>query len=110
MFYLVDKPVGPSSNQALSHIKRFFSTKKAGHSGTLDPLASGMLIVATDGSTKLLSLLDTSTKKYRFTFDITKTSESLDLGTPLLCLETGHPIFEHPPSEKEIQEALRKFL
>jgi tRNA pseudouridine55 synthase len=82
MFYIVDKPIGPSCNQVLAHLKRFFGIKKAGHSGTLDPLASGMLIVGTEGSTKLLSLLS-DTKTYEFTFDITNTSPSLDTGEPL---------------------------
>lgn len=40
MFYLVDKPVGPSSNQTLLHIRRMFGVKKAGFAGTLDPLAN----------------------------------------------------------------------
>lgn len=90
MLYLVDKPVGPSSNQVLGHLRRYFSTDKAGHTGTLDPLASGLLIVATHGSTKLLSLLDCQSKWYDFTFDISLLSDSLDLGTPTLPLPERH--------------------
>jgi tRNA pseudouridine55 synthase len=85
MFYLVDKPIGPSSNQILAHLKKYFHIRCAGHSGTLDPLASGLLIVATGNSTKLLPLVTTGPKVYEFAFDITQTSDSLDLGTPLIC-------------------------
>jgi tRNA pseudouridine55 synthase len=83
MFYLVDKPIGPSSNQILAHLKKYFHMPSAGHSGTLDPLASGLLIIATGNSTKLLPLVTTGPKVYEFAFDITQTSESLDLGTPV---------------------------
>lgn len=82
MFYLVDKPIGPSSNQLLSHLKKYFGVRRAGHSGTLDPLASGLLIVAIGNSTKLLPYVVGSPKVYEFTFDISRTSDSLDLGTP----------------------------
>ena len=43
---LIDKPLGFSSNQALSKIKWIFSAKKAGHTGTLDPLATGLLPIS----------------------------------------------------------------
>ena len=42
-FLLLDKPVGLSSNKALQRIKKLYAAKKAGHVGTLDPLASGLL-------------------------------------------------------------------
>ncbi len=109
MFYLVDKPVGPSSNQVLGHLRRYFSTDKAGHTGTLDPLASGLLIVATHGSTKLLSMLDNQSKWYEFTFDISRTSDSLDLGTPTFSLPGEHQIFVTPPAVESIGEVLQKF-
>lgn len=110
MFYLVDKPTGPSSNQTLLHIRRMFGTKKAGFAGTLDPLASGLLIVATNGSTKLLSFLEGLDKTYRFTFDITRTSDSLDLGTEPSPLNPDHPVFKHPPTEIDIQDSLEHFI
>ena len=49
---LLDKPLGLSSNQALSRLKRLFSYKKIGHTGCLDPLATGMLPVCFGDSTK----------------------------------------------------------
>ena len=49
---LLDKPVGISSNRALQEAKKAFKAKKAGHAGTLDPLASGLLIVLFGEATK----------------------------------------------------------
>ncbi len=53
--------------------------KKMGHTGTLDPLATGCLLIATDNSTKLISRLENSTKTYIFTVDMSITSPSLDM-------------------------------
>ena len=52
-----------------------------GHTGTLDPHASGCLLIATDDSTKLISRLENSIKRYQFTVDISTTTPSLDLET-----------------------------
>src|ERR1700752_847738 len=49
---LLDKPIGVSSNRALQDVKRIFGAKKAGHAGTLDPLASGLLLVLFGEATK----------------------------------------------------------
>lgn len=81
MFHLVDKPIGVSSFSATARTRRALKAGKAGHTGTLDPLASGLLIIATNGSTKLIPYFDNDRKSYRFTVDFSKTSESLDLGT-----------------------------
>lgn len=88
MFYLVDKPKGISSFSAVARVRRVTKTTKAGHTGTLDPLASGLLIVATNGSTKLIPYFDADRKSYRFTVDFSRTSESLDLGTDTTEVET----------------------
>jgi tRNA pseudouridine55 synthase len=55
--------------------------KRIGHAGTLDPLASGCLLIATGNSTKLLPLLDESEKTYIFSVRIDGSTPSLDLGT-----------------------------
>ncbi|MGQ0545766.1 MAG: tRNA pseudouridine(55) synthase TruB [Betaproteobacteria bacterium] len=61
---LLDKPLGPSSNGVLQEVKRLFGAKKAGHAGTLDPLASGLLIVLFGEATKLAGLLVDQEKEY----------------------------------------------
>lgn len=89
MFHLVDKPVGVSSFSAAARTRRALKAGKAGHTGTLDPLASGLLIIATNGSTKLIPYFEADRKTYRFTVDFSKTSESLDLGTETSDVDCG---------------------
>jgi tRNA pseudouridine55 synthase len=67
---LLDKPVGLSSNAALQQAKRFFKAGKAGHAGTLDPLASGLLIVLFGEATKLAGPLLDDDKEYLATLKL----------------------------------------
>ncbi len=62
----LDKPVGLTSTQAVSRLKRLFNAKKAGHAGTLDPLASGVLPVAFGEATKTVPFVQDGEKAYRF--------------------------------------------
>ena len=78
MFFLIDKPIGMSSFEALKKIRKTLGIKKIGHGGTLDPLATGCMIIATEKSTKLLSLLDHASKDYIFTVKLDGKSDSLD--------------------------------
>lgn len=63
----LDKPIGISSAQAVTQIKRIFGIKKTGHLGTLDPLASGVLPIALDEATKTIPYLSCDLKAYNFT-------------------------------------------
>ena len=62
----LDKPVGVTSTQAVGRLKFLFNAKKAGHAGTLDPLASGVLPVAFGEATKTVSVVQDGMKNYRF--------------------------------------------
>ena len=62
----LDKPVGVTSTQAVGRLKFLFKAKKAGHAGTLDPLASGVLPVAFGEATKTVPIVQEGTKAYRF--------------------------------------------
>jgi tRNA pseudouridine55 synthase len=64
---VLDKPVGMSSTHAVSVVKRLFQAKRAGHAGTLDPLASGVLPIALGEATKTVSFVMEGRKVYRFT-------------------------------------------
>jgi tRNA pseudouridine55 synthase len=64
---ILDKPVGMTSTYAVSRLKRVFNAKKAGHAGTLDPLASGVLPVAFGEATKTVPFVQDGEKAYRFT-------------------------------------------
>jgi tRNA pseudouridine55 synthase len=64
---ILDKPVGMTSTHAVSVVKRLFSAKRAGHAGTLDPLASGSLPIALGEATKTVPFVMDGRKIYRFT-------------------------------------------
>ncbi|MES1940235.1 tRNA pseudouridine synthase B [Salinisphaera sp. T5B8] len=64
---LLDKPLGCSSNAALQRVRRAFDARKAGHTGSLDPLASGLLPVCLGEATKVSSYLLAADKRYRVT-------------------------------------------
>ncbi len=64
---ILDKPVGLTSTQAVGRLKRIFDTGKAGHAGTLDPLASGCLPIAFGEATKTVPFVVDGEKVYRFT-------------------------------------------
>ncbi len=64
---VLDKPVGMTSTHAVSRLKRIFNAKKAGHAGTLDPLASGILPIAFGEATKTVPFVQDGEKAYRFT-------------------------------------------
>jgi tRNA pseudouridine55 synthase len=77
-FVYIDKPVGPSSFDMVRRAKRAFRTGKVGHSGTLDPAASGLLILALDGATRLLPYLPSEPKRYEFEVQFGATTDTLD--------------------------------
>ena len=64
---VLDKPVGITSTHAVSRLKRIYNGKKAGHAGTLDPLASGILPIAFGEATKTVPYVQDGEKAYRFT-------------------------------------------
>jgi len=64
---ILDKPVGMTSTHAVSVVKRAFAAKKAGHAGTLDPLATGVLPIALGEATKTVPFVMDGRKSYRFT-------------------------------------------
>jgi tRNA pseudouridine55 synthase len=64
---VLDKPVGMTSTHAVAVVKRAFAAKKAGHAGTLDPLASGLLPIALGEATKTVPFVMEGRKAYRFT-------------------------------------------
>ena len=67
---LLDKPIGLSSNEALQVVKRLFNARKAGHTGSLDKLASGLLPICLGEATKMSSFLLNADKHYLATFKL----------------------------------------
>jgi len=77
--FVVNKPIFRSSNGYMGYVKRKYNTKKVGFSGTLDPFATGCLIVATGQYPKLFQYLKKTPKAYSATLWLGANSESLDI-------------------------------
>ncbi|MCM1131668.1 MAG: tRNA pseudouridine(55) synthase TruB [Roseburia sp.] len=77
-FFVIDKPTGITSQGVVASIKRQFNLKKCGHTGTLDPDATGVLVIACGEATKLIRLLDEKDKEYETTIIFGYDSNTLD--------------------------------
>jgi tRNA pseudouridine55 synthase len=81
---LLDKPLGSSSAAAVARAKRLFRARKAGHTGSLDPLASGMLPICFGEATKFGALMLDADKAYRLTVRLGERTPSADLESPVV--------------------------
>ena len=75
---ILDKPEGLTSNQALGRVKWLLKPKKAGHAGTLDPLATGVLPIALGEATKTVAFAMEGAKRYRATLTWGVSTDTLD--------------------------------
>ena len=80
---LIDKPVNWTSFDVVARIRRLTKVKKVGHAGTLDPLATGLLIVCTGKKTKEIAEYQAQSKKYTGVITLGKSSPSMDLATEI---------------------------
>ncbi len=78
-FVYLYKDEGMTSFFAASRLRRIFGTKKVGHTGTLDPMATGVLPVAVGGATRFIELIPSHDKAYRAKFILGKTTDTLDI-------------------------------
>jgi tRNA pseudouridine55 synthase len=101
---LLDKPLGLSSAAAVARSKRLFAARKAGHTGSLDPLASGMLPICLGEATKFGALMLEADKTYRLTLRLGERTPSADLESSVV---------EHrelpPLTVLDLQQALADF-
>lgn len=100
---LLDKPVGISSNRALQDVKKIYKVRKAGHAGTLDPLASGLLLLLFGEATKFAGPLLDADKEYVATIKLGEKTATGDAEGEVL------ERLSFRVSEPEIREALKKF-
>ena len=102
---LLDKPLHLSSNQALQKVKRLYDARKAGHTGSLDPLATGMLPVCLGEATKMSAYLLDADKTYRF---------RCRLGTATSTADAEGEVIESLPwgyiQAADIERVLAQFL
>lgn len=102
---LIDKPVNWTSFDVVNKIRRLIKVKKVGHAGTLDPLATGLLIVCTGKKTKDIYQYQDQKKKYTGIITLGKTSPSMDLGT-----EVSEHKLPDDLTEEKILSVRDKFL
>ena len=99
------KPSGPTSFAMVSSVKRILGVKKAGHIGTLDPMAEGILPICLNQSTRIIQFLSPLSKHYQCTMTLGTATDTQD--------STGKTIFEGNPSlvtETQVRDILRSFV
>lgn len=102
---LVDKPTGPTSHDIVSWVRRATRQKRVGHSGTLDPPASGLLVLALGRATRLMRFLPARPKAYEGVLALGLTTDTDDLAGETLTT-TDAPL----PDLEPTREAARAFL
>ena len=102
----MDKPAGMTSHDVVQRIRRVLGIRAAGHTGTLDPFATGLLVVLLGRATRLARFVEAQSKEYRATARLGIQTTTDDL--------TGQAIatspLDSPPSEDQVREALATFL
>lgn len=101
---IVDKPKGMTSRDVVNIVSKKYSTKKVGHTGTLDPIATGVLVLCIGKATKLVSRLTSLEKEYIATVILGEETDTLDITGNVIddkiCIKT----------QKEIEEVLKSFI
>lgn len=103
-FLVIDKPAGITSHDVVSRVRRLLGTKKAGHTGTLDPFATGVLPIAVNDGTKVIPFLDEGSKCYEALLRLGVATDTLDM--------TGVVLAESDPTRitrEQIISSLAKF-
>lgn len=100
---VIDKPSGPTSFDIVAQVRRIYRTKAVGHAGTLDPLATGVLVVMLGEATKLSEYLTTQQKSYTAHITFGRSTDTLDsLGSTLV----ERPLAPNELSLENIQSAI----
>ncbi|WP_406816313.1 tRNA pseudouridine(55) synthase TruB [Mycobacterium sp. M23085] len=88
---VVDKPPGMTSHDVVGRCRRIFSTRRVGHAGTLDPMATGVLVIGVERATKILGLLTATAKSYTATIRLGQSTSTDDAeGEPLRSVSARH--------------------
>lgn len=102
---VLDKPVGITSAKALYRVRKVTGQRKSGHAGTLDPAASGVLLLCLGRATKLVERLMNLPKEYRARARLDATSASFDSDRPLLPVAAARI-----PTRGELEAAFARFV
>jgi tRNA pseudouridine55 synthase len=102
---LIDKPTGPSSHDAVARVRRALGERRIGHAGTLDPAASGLLLLLVGQATRLARFMIAGTKEYEAEIQLGRSTDTHDAeGEP-----TGSPHAGPWPDRGEVERALDAF-
>jgi tRNA pseudouridine55 synthase len=101
----INKPAGITSRDVVTQVQRLIRPHKAGHAGTLDPLATGVLVVCLGRATRLVPLIQAQPKVYRATFLLGRVSESHDLETDVEIVDGAIRV-----TREELDAALPEFV
>ncbi len=104
MFKTIYKEKGLSSSKAIINFKRENNINKIGHTGTLDVLAQGLLLIATEEDTKLINYIENKNKEYKVIAKIGYTSKTFDSEGPIEFYS------DSIPTKKEIEDVLNSFI
>lgn len=104
-FLNIDKPTGMTSHDVVAKIRRQLQVKKVGHAGTLDPLATGVLVICLGYATRLSEYAMASTKKYRALVQLGITTNTYDAEGEILAEHTIDTI-----SRVDVESALAQFI
>jgi len=104
---VVDKPPGPTSHDVVALVRRAIGISRIGHTGTLDPLASGVLPLVVGRATRLAQFLSASDKEYIAEIALGATSETYDAEGPLTPAISG--LREAPPDAEALERVLSQF-
>ena len=101
---IVNKPKGITSFDVIRKLKKILKTKKIGHTGTLDPLATGLMLICIGKATKLASDLEAKAKVYIANFDIGYATDTYDI--------EGKKIVENiiDVSKEDLEQSIKKFI
>lgn len=98
----MDKPAGPTSHDVVARVRRALGTRAVGHTGTLDPFATGLLVVLVGPATRLARFLEDRDKTYRATARLGVTTDTEDASGS----ETGRVEPDEWPGESAVREAM----
>ena len=104
----VYKPTGFTSFDVIAIMRRLLHTKKIGHTGTLDPIAEGVLPVFAGAATKAVDFCPDTDKEYRAAFQIGITTDTQDISGKVLKRINGNAIGEIP--QAKVEEAIQKYI
>ena len=98
---IVDKPAGVTSHDVVGRCRRIFGTRRVGHAGTLDPMATGVLVVGIERGTKILGLLIATDKSYAATIRLGQTTSTEDAEGEIL-----HTVSADGVTDTQIEQAV----